>query len=637
MRKFFIALIILLLAQNFSIAAEIPRADLDEAERYFNNAYVHFMKRDYREAQVYLDYSIRENTYMVDYYLLSALNLDRMGDAEGAMASLKSYREVRPMDNSAPRIENYFNEQEEVLRTVLATAPVPVSWRYAATTVQTEWDTGYTRPFSIKGLGKVRALGEVVSIPDTFGNKIYIRQGRRRFVSGAFSREKALREIDIQSPVIALPMGDGSFRIFTHEGDLYTIQNIEKPEFSSGDVEYLMTLPALVVSDAEAIAENLFAVADPAERNISFYDIMPSGVSVRTWTPPLVEPDLLFEPVAIEAYADWLAVADRANDRIYILNTVSREYFEIRGVSKPRDLSWSSFGELFILTEDGDIFNYLVDFGTRTTANRHDGALYSGLENIWSFFHSAEGDINWIDVGASRIFKASMIPSREDVPGYLSLYNPVVATSTENNESFILEATLMTPFIHYTHSARMIAQSVWNERNMRCNIVWQRPRTFDALLIHGPRPRGTSFPLNVRPAQITSSIDIHSVLSAFWLLHKDTLTNVIIDSSIRMRPDDLFMLLKFCVLNGLELDVYASEVPTLEMTRASAFTGGKTIYSLANNINIPVRMTHLQIQIPLPEELSSSGYPGRSMLATYLDTGLIQSRAWIPLYPDMFE
>ncbi|MDY6399207.1 MAG: hypothetical protein SPL10_01260 [Synergistales bacterium] len=622
-------------------AAEIPRANLDEAERFFNNAYVHFMRRDYREAQLYLDHAINENTYMVDYYLLSSLNLSRMGDTEGAMSAIKSYLEVRPMDDSAPRIRNYFEEQDRVLRAVLDTVPLPVSWRSAETTVQTEWDTGYTRPFSIKGLGKISTLGEIVSIPDTFGDKLYVRNPSKNLVAGSFGIGGSIREIDVPSPVIALPLGDGTFRVFTSNGDLYMLKNLDADadaKLTSADYsEYIATLPSMVVADAEILAENFFAVADPADRNIAFYVITPSGLSVRTWEPPLGVGDLLFEPVAVEGYADWLAIADRANDRIYLLNAVSHEYFDIRGISKPRDLIWTSFGNLFVLTEDGDIFDFTIDFGTRTYANRHSGPLYSGLKNIWSFFHSAYGDINCMDIGASRIFKAVMIPSREDVPGFLSIYNPVMATNTENNESFILDATLITPFVNYSHNTRIIAQSVWNERNMRCNVMWQKPKNFDALLIHGPMPRGQAFPLNVRPAQVTSGLDINSVLSSFWLLHKDTLTNIIVDASIPMRIDDLLMLLKFCVLNGLELDIYARDVPSLSLKRASAFTGGRTIYSMANTISLPVKMTHLQIQIPLPQELSSSGYPGRSMLAMFLDAGLIQSRAWIPLYPDMFE
>ena len=641
MKKFLFFTVFIISFINELNAAEIPRVNLDEAERYFNNAYVHFMRRDYREAQVYLDHAINANTYMVDYYLLSALNLSRMGDTEGAMSSIKSYLEVRPMDNSAPRIQNYFDEQDRVLRTVLGTAPVPVNWRYSETTVQTEWDTGYTRPFSIKGLGKISTLGEIVSIPDTFGNKIYIRNGSRGLVAGTFAIGPVMKEIEIPSPVIALPLGDGTFRVFASNGDLYSLKNIDadnNTKITSSDyTEYLASLPSMAVSDAEMISENLFAVSDPADRNIAFYSLMPSGLRMRTWSPELGIGDLLFEPVALEGYADWLAVADRANGRIYILNAISREYFVIRGISKPRDLIWSQFGDLFCLTEDGEIFNFTIDFGTRSYANKNSGALFSGMENIWSLFHSAYGNINWMDIGASRIYKAVMIPAREDVPGFLSIYNPVMAINNENNESFIFDVTLMTPFINYSYNTRVIAQAVWNERNMRCNVMWQRPKNFDALLIHAPMPRNQAFPLNVRPAQVNSGIDINAVLSSFWLLHKDTLTNIIIDASIPMNVDDVLRLLKFCVLNGLELDIYARDIPSLGLKRASAFTGGRTIYSMADTINLPVKSTHLQIQMPLPMELSSSGYPGRSMLALFLDAGLIQSRAWIPLFPDLFE
>ena len=638
MKKIFIAFLIFLNLSGKINAAEIPRVNLDEAERYFNNACVHFMRRDYREAQMYLDQAINANTYMVDYYLLSALNLNRMGDAEGSMSSLSSYLEVRPMDNSAPRIERYFDEQDRILRTVLGTAPVPVNWRYSQTNAQTEWNTGYTRPFSIKGLGKVKSLGEVVCIPDTFGDKIYLHQKNSsgNLAAGVFVTSKAFQEIEVPLPVISIPMGDGTFRIFNADGELYSLKNSSlNDETISADYE--MTLPSFVISDADFIAENFFAVSDPADRNVAFYNLRNSEILMRRWQPPLGAGDLLFEPVAVESYADWLAVADRANNRIYIVNIINQEYFMIRGISKPRDLLWSSFGELFVLNEDGEIYNFVIDFGTRSYANKYSSAMYKDMENIWSFYHSPEGDVNWIDMSASRIYKSAIIPSREDVPGFLSIYNPVMAVNSENNESFILDATLMTPFINYSKNTRIIAQAVWNERNMRCNVMWQRPKNFDALLIHAPTPRGYVFPVNTRPAQVNSGKDIQTVLMAFWLLHKDTLTNVIIDASISMTAEDLLMLLKFCVLNGLELDIYAREVPSLGLTRASAFTGGHTIYSMSDSINLPTHLSHMQIQIPLPQELSSSGYPGRSMLAMYLDAGLIQSRSWIPLYPDMFE
>lgn len=637
MRKILSALIII---QYFTITpalcAEIPRANLDESERYFNNAYVHFMRRDYRDAQVYLDQAIQQNTYLIDYYIMSALNLSRMGETDQALDAVRHYLEVRPMDSSAPRIEKIFDEQDRVLRSVLGTAPIPVSWRYAETTVQTEWNTGYTRPFSIKGLGKVRALGEVVSIPDQFGDRIFIRQGSRNLISGTFSWAGNLYEVSVPSPVIAIPMGDGTFRIFNANGEIYSLKNFDDSPGKLIEAQYELTLPSIVVSDAELITENLFAVADPADRCVAFYYNGNNGLMVRRWAPPLGAGDLLFEPIAVEAYADWLAVADRANDRIYIVNIINHDYFDIKGIPLPRDLLWSTTGELFVLSEKGSIYDFMIDFGTRTYANRSSGPLYENMENIWSFFHSPEGDISWIEIGGSRIYKTVMMPSREDVPGFLSVYNPVIAADVENRESFIVDATFMSPFLNYSHNTRIITQTVWNERNMRANVMWQRPRNFDALLLHAPVPRSQVFPLNVRPAQVRRGSDLRGVLSSFWLLHKDTLTNIIVDASIPMSLDDTLMLLKFCVLNGLELDIYARDVPSLGLTRASSFTGGKTLYALGNTLELPVQRTHLQIQIPLPVELSSSGYSGRSMLAVYLDAGLIQSRAWIPLWPDMF-
>lgn len=618
---------------DLSYSAEVPRANLDEAERLFNNAYIHFMRRDYRDAQVYLDQAARENTYMVDYYLLSALNLNRMGYVDEAVTALNSYLEVRPHDVSAPRISRNFDEQDRVLRSVLGTAPIPVSWRYSESNVQTDWDMGYTRPFSIKGLGKVRSLGATVCIPDTFGDKVFIKHDQRGGMPASFLHGN-LYEFNVPSPVTVIPMGDGTFRVFNSDGEVYGLPRIEGNTNISAD--YLYTLPSLVVSDAEYIAENLFAVSDPADRNVAFYSTAAYDLRVRYWRPPLVDGDFLFEPVAIEPYADWLAVADRMNDRIYILNIITHDYFALRGIAKPRDLAWSVTGELFVLTDEGKIFDFIIDFGTRTYANRNNGALYSDLRNSWSFFKSPEGDINWLDMSVSKIFKNIMMPSRDDVPGFLSIYNPSISVDTEGRESFIIEAALMSPFMHYANNARIVAQSVWNDRNMLCNVGWHRPGNFDAVLFHAPVPRGTVFPLNVRPSQITSGRDIQSVLASMWLLHRETLTNIIVDASLPFTENDMLMLLKFCVLNGLELDIYAREIPSLGLTRASAFTGGKTVYSMGNTLELPVQRTHLQLQIPLPEELSSSGYPGRSMLAVYLDAGLIQSRAWIPLYPDMF-
>ena len=113
------------------------------------------------------------------------------------------------------------------------------------------------------------------------------------------------------------------------------------------------------------------------------------------------------------------------------------------------------------------------------------------------------------------------------------------------------------------------------------------------------------------------------------------LINVIVDSSILFSLDELLTLTRFCLENGLRLDVWARDIPPLPLVRASAFTGGTTLFSMAAPPKVSPPWSRVRIQIPLPRELSSSGYPSRSMLAVYLDIGLVQMKAWIPLWPDL--
>ncbi len=643
MRNLRIILLILLIVLSvfvnvsgvYAAALQPPRANLDESEVYFTNAYLYFMSRNYWSTQNNLDRALGVNTYLVDYYLLNGLTLDRIGDGVGALASLNRYLEVRPLDPSVPRITKNLSEQNAILSAIPGTAPVPAGWKFSRTDIMTEWNTGFTRPLSIKGMGKIKSLGQTVCISDTYGDRVYVKPANNSGAIQVFGAKSGVfREVAVNRPVITFPMGDGTFMIVNADGEIFTFANLsEHAGIISPD--FVGQLSSRNISDAEIISENELAIADPVERTVGFYNAATLDV-MAFWFPPEFTGDLLFEPVAIEAFADWLAIADRGNSRIYILNVMSREYFVINNVPLPRDILWSPLGELFVLSEEGSIYNYIIDFGTRSYANRHNGAMYSGLENIWALFRSPEGDLMCLETGASKIYKSIMTPPREGEQAFLGIFSPTLTMQTENRESFIISATFMTPFTSYLHTSRLIAQSAWNNRTMRAYALWSRRPNFDGMLIHRPLPTGQVLPLNLRPAQVNRGNDVREALLSFWVLHKDTLTNVVVDSSISFTIDDLITLMRFCLLNGLELDVWAREIASPGLIRASAFTGGKVVYSLKNALELTAPDSRLQIQIPLPEELSSSGYPGRSMLAVYLDAGLIQSRAWMPLWPDLF-
>lgn len=597
-----------------SVGAELPRAQLDESERHFTRAYAYFLDRDYWSTLDYLDRALKANTYLVDYYLLKGLTVERTGDFDGARKALASYLEVRTLDRTAPRILNCILAQERLLRAILGPLPLASRWQFSRPDLQREWECGFFRPFNVVGLGKVEALDSALCLSDTLGDKIYLSGGEGRF-----------RSVPVDSPAVTLPLGDGTFFVFGSSGDVFSFFDLPGENIS---LDLRGRIPSHVV-DASWLSEGEFAVADPVARAVDFYD-RETLQSLASWTPQ--EGEMLFEPVGISRYANWLAVADRGNGRVYLLETVGRrESFYVK-VDMPRDVLWSPLGELFVLTEKGEIFRAGIDFDRREIRNLD--RLEVGLEDVWSLFHSPHGDLYGLDISASKLFKAVMLPSRDAGQGFLGLFNPVLALD-KDKESFLVDATLGFPFVSYFRNTHAVAHSVWNDRAIPSSMHWMPRAPLDALLLHRPLKSGSVPTPSLRSARVEGGRDVRIALPPLWSLHRGTLTNVIVDSSISLSPEDLLYLARFCLENGLRLDVWAREIPSLALTRVSAFTGGTTVFSLAQPPRVSPPWSRVRIRIPLPRELSSSGYPSRSMLAVYLDIGLVQMKGWIPLWPDL--
>ena len=616
-----------------ALGAEFPRAQLDESERHLTRGYSYLLDRDHWNALGSLSLALRANTYLVDYYLLNALVLQRVGDGDGARASLSSYLEVRPMDRTASHILRAFVEQDRLLRSVVSARPVPVRWQMSARDIQGEWGTGIVRPFTIKGLGKANALGGAVCLTDFLGDRAYI------------VADGQVRSVPIERPAALLPMGDGTFTLAASSGDVWSFSTHADLLSLPGtpiSMDLIGTVPSWI-ADAEPLSGNEFAVADPVSREVAFYAVMGGGEERQIlrrggWAPPDpplgVEPgtELLFEPVALDRYADWLAVADRGNGRVYVMNAVSmRDAFSV-DVDAPRDVLWAPLGELFVLTEHGELLLFGVDFAERTFSPPE--ALDGELQDAWALFRAPGGGAYCLDVGASRLHKATMLPAPAFAQGFLGADHPTVALES-GRESFLLDATLSSPFGAWAQTAPLSVRCIWNERTLRSMAWWQGRAPFDGLLLHRALPRTQPLPMNARTSRAERGMDVWPALSALWALHRETLTNVIVDSSIPFTMDEMLALLRFCLMNGLELDVWARDVPSLALERASAFTGGRTIFSLDGPLELEAPLTRMKIQIPLPMELSSSGYPSRSMLSIYMDVGLAQTQAWLPLWPDM--
>ena len=125
-----------------------------------------------------------------------------------------------------------------------------------------------------------------------------------------------------------------------------------------------------------------------------------------------------------------------------------------------------------------------------------------------------------------------------------------------------------------------VAHSVWNERTIRSSMQWLPRAPLDALLLHRTLSQGSVLPPTLKEVRTESGQDVRIALPPLWSLHRGTLTNVIVDSSILFSLEELLALTRFCLENGLRLDVWACDIPPLPLTRASAFTGGTTLFLL---------------------------------------------------------
>jgi len=609
-----------------AFAIELPRAQLDESERHFTEAYRRFLARDYWRALDALTRALRVNIYFVDFYLMQGLILNRIGDFGAGRESLEYYLEVRPMDVMVPRILDYSIGQRRALQRIVSPAPVPVQWRASRVDLQNEFDLGHMRAFSVRGMGKAAMQGRNLFLADTIGNRVIHRENTSRRIN----------IIDVDSPVAVLPMGDGSFHIMSAAGRVYHsmvlagIAHTFTPELRG-------ILENTFITDAVMISANEFVVADTVTREVAFYSLatltgQPVTEHIWTWSPP-DNGGALFEPVALSAYGQWLAVADRGGGNIFFLNLANRREFFSAELPRPRDVAWSALGELFVITEDGDLFKITADFrdGRVESADR----LKSELTDGWALFNTPDGDVYCIDISGSRLWKAVPFPDTEISLGAVALSAPSIKWE-EGTESILLNATLMSPFRTFSRTSPMVGHVAWNNRAIRAFAEWNPSgaERMELLLFNRPVAPGAVNSV-INSVVVENSGDIRAALPSVW--SGRALTNIIIDSTVDMTAEDLKIITLFCLNNGVELNVWARSVPSVELVRAAGLTGGSVIFSLTNQPDLSLPNAEVLIRIPLPYDLSSSGFPSRSMLSLFLNVGLMHTRNWIPLWPDMFD
>ena len=591
----------------------VPPARIEEAELAFMRAWRQFTMRNYWQALTLLDQAQKANIFLVDVYYLRGLVLRRIGELKSASDSISSFLEVRTRDIFAPNVLKEISENKAGLELLISGSPYPIKWKVTHTPIYESLDTGYFRPYSSHGLGKLSGFDSDLCFADTISDRVFYR------TKGASGRFLSAKGID--SPVKALLPGDGSIYVINFDGEVY-----EMTDDASFDLKGIVDCDS--VSDACYVSASEIAVADPVSRKILFYS-WPELDFNDEWKPDESHNgDYLFEPVAVKAYAYWLAAADRANGRIYFMDMRNKNSFFVEDMNV-RDIIWSSLGVLLSTNENSEISANFVDFSKKTVERE---VLRTDLRNAWAFF-KYKGEIFCSDISGENIWKVTPTPDLNVSSAFFSLYDPQIEINEQGNTVLSVFATFSSPYTAWGREIAPTAMSVWNEQMITTTVNRMKALPVMGLCFARGNVDGEISP-KMRVIPVESYADVYRRLPLIWGNQRDLITNFIIDSLITNNREELLKLTAFCMFNGIKIDVWARGIPSVELMRASAATGGEVYYSLADEPMLTSQQNELKLQLLLPFKAETSGYPDRSTLACYLSVRQLLARDWTPIWVD---
>lgn len=604
-------IVLLLFSVLFSGAptdgATLPPADREESERFFALGYEDFIKREYASALENLDRALKLNTYLVDYYLLRGLVLHRIGRTDEAVKSIRYYLEVRPRDSAAPRILERYRDEQFFIEQFLSGEPLQSAVVSSRKDVKTAFSLGTLQIPGVNGLGKATSYSDGVFLSDTFGNRVGFR----------LPGEKPFQFVEIPSPVVALPTGGKSFYVVSENGEVFSLPEGERSPVRIGKI-------STGLSDAALVTNSLLAVSSTTSREITLYSLPELRPSGRLEFP---EGDRLFEPVSIAVYGGWIAVADRNNSKVYVQSFLDAQRRFVIEADTPRDLEWSSLGDLFILHESGNVTKCSISFSGESAPASE--TVLSDAREGWSLF-SIHDRVFCIDISGSRLWELFPAPRGESL-AMLSLFSPSISRE-QDKESFILEGTISGPFRTYMSLNSAVVTSVWNERLLGGAYVPSVSEHHGMTLYFKPDDAARSRNGEVPAA---SGREVLGALMEAWHSRRGDIANIVVAASTPFSFEETVQLTGFCLQNRVRIFVFADSLPSVELLRAASLTGGRETFVPNGTWGPFPAYSSGALRIVLPADETSSGFPSRSTLSVYLDIGVVPTRDWVPLWPDL--
>ena len=591
-------------------AVTLPVADRAGAAQLLIEAGRAYLQGDDARVLLHLDEALKKNTYLIDAYLLRALTLRRQGRMKEAEGQIASFLEVQAGDHVAMRIRDQVGLERQAIDHLLAGHLWPEAFFPLERTLLELFDLP---PWRFPTL-------EAPHQPVLSSGRLFLADPPTKKVHVFFHRDDSseVRSYALpHAPRAVLPEGGDVFLVLDERGNLYRGDLASK----SLTTPFPEPLPVLDPSDAAFVAVDLLALADWKGQRLLLCHPS-SGIIEREWSPPSTEERSLFDPLALSVWGPYLAVVDRGNERIYLLELPSLRLLQSLAVSSPLDLLLlGGPRRSAVLTSTGDVLLYdllrgeiLDEFVTGPSSR-----------DLWSLFGEKEM-LHALSFNGRKIAQWSPRYGAQTWPLFVVTDSPSLLRR-EGVNFLNLHIEPFGPQAHLVASMVPSVSAAWLDKALQPRVGLLKERTTETL-----------------PLLLLAEED---VAFDFPSLHvgKRLPSDPIVEERIRQNPSGLILdgrlevgeaeakgLLSYCLFQGIPIHLWALQIPTALQMNLVRATGGQLLFADEARGFIRQKERGLDVEIPLQRDLVPEGRLSASLLALYIDAGVFSGKNWLPLW-----
>lgn len=594
-----------------ALAVTLPVADRVGAARLLVEAGATYLQGDDERVLSLLDEALQKNTYLIDAYLLRSLVYRRQGRMREAREQLSSFLEVQVGDEVAERIRAQIVLEEEAIDRLIVGQLGPNAYLRLQTTPSLAFGLSPWRIPSMEAPHQpVLSFGRLY-LSDPPQKKVHILSPRGE--SAPQVRSYALSN----APRSVLPLGNDAFFVLDDKGFLY------RGDVASETLTLAApdSLPLVDPSDAVPVAADLLALADWRERRIVLS--RPSSRSIdKEWSPSSSKERALFDPLALSAWGPYLAVVDRGNQCLHLLELPSLHLLRTFAVDSPLDvLLLGGPRRAAVLTSVGEVL--ICDLLQGQTVETLVSEPPS--RELWALF-GEQTSFQALSFDGRKLVQWS---PRFSVTWPLFLVSETLSVQIQGDLPVLnLQIEPFGPQAHLISAMAPSVSAAWLDKALQ-------PRT-------SPLQERTKAEL---PLLITERSDLPSDLPSL-LVAKDSLSvalllkelserhpsGIVLDGTMELNEEKARLLLGYCLFRGIPIHLWARQVPTAIQMRLVEGTEGQLLFSEEIKGFVKQRERILNVQIPLQRDLLPEGRLSSSLFALYLDAGVFFGKNWLPLW-----